>query len=162
MTIWIAFGSKGRKEQAFKTDQDNAIIYADPETTEEGEIRRYFSIFTSFVRDSLIKVGFPLCPSDCMASNPHWCQPLKAWKRYSSGWINGPTADAVLKSLILFDSRTIYGIMVGNTVRCIRCCIPPPRVMTVSSALSNTRTCKKKLSGQDLQWPEFGFCFSMI
>jgi CBS domain-containing protein len=106
---WIAFGSQGRKEQTFKTDQDNAIIYAEPEATEEEETRRYFSIFTSFVRDSLIKVGFPLCPADCMASNPHWCQPLKAWKRYCSDWINGPTADAVLKSLILFDSRPIYG-----------------------------------------------------
>ena len=27
---WIVFGSEGRKEQTFKTDQDNAIIYADP------------------------------------------------------------------------------------------------------------------------------------
>ena len=27
---WIAFGSEGRKEQTFKTDQDNAIIYAGP------------------------------------------------------------------------------------------------------------------------------------
>jgi CBS domain-containing protein len=106
---WIASGSEGRKEQTFKTDQDNAIIYADPETAEEEEIRRYFSIFTSFVRDSLIKVGFPLCPADCMASNPRWCQPLKAWKRYCSDWINEPTADAVLKSLIFFDSRPIYG-----------------------------------------------------
>jgi CBS domain-containing protein len=106
---WIASGSEGRKEQTFKTDQDNAIIYADPETTEEEEIRRYFSIFTSFVRDSLIKVGFPLCPSDCMASNPYWCQPLKAWKRYCSDWINRPTADAVLRTHTFFDSRPIYG-----------------------------------------------------
>lgn len=106
---WIASGSEGRKEQTFKTDQDNAIIYADPETTGGEEIRRYFSIFTSFVRDSLIKMGFPLCPVDCMASNPYWCQPLKAWKRYSSGWINEPNADAVLKSLLFFDFRPIYG-----------------------------------------------------
>ncbi|MFZ3138789.1 MAG: DUF294 nucleotidyltransferase-like domain-containing protein [Thermodesulfovibrionales bacterium] len=27
---WIAFGSEGRKEQTFKTDQDNALIYHDP------------------------------------------------------------------------------------------------------------------------------------
>lgn len=106
---WIACGSEGRKEQTFKTDQDNALIYADPETTEEEEIRRYFSLFTSFVTDSLIKVGFPLCRSGNMASNPRWCQPLKAWKRYCSDWINGPTADAVLQSLLFFDSRPIYG-----------------------------------------------------
>ena len=27
---WIVFGSEGRREQTYKTDQDNAIIYADP------------------------------------------------------------------------------------------------------------------------------------
>ena len=27
---WLSFGSEGRKEQTFKTDQDNAIVYADP------------------------------------------------------------------------------------------------------------------------------------
>jgi CBS domain-containing protein len=27
---WIVYGSEGRKEQTFKTDQDNAIIYEDP------------------------------------------------------------------------------------------------------------------------------------
>ena len=41
---WIVFGSEGRKEQTFKTDQDNAIIYADPERTDDAEtIRKYFS-----------------------------------------------------------------------------------------------------------------------
>ena len=29
---WIVFGSEGRREQTFKTDQDNAIVYADPRT----------------------------------------------------------------------------------------------------------------------------------
>ena len=27
---WIVLGSEGRREQTFKTDQDNALIYADP------------------------------------------------------------------------------------------------------------------------------------
>ncbi len=59
---WIVFGSEGRKEQTFKTDQDNAIIYTDPETpADDEEIRKYFSFFTLFVRDSLTRIGFPLC-----------------------------------------------------------------------------------------------------
>ncbi len=107
---WIVFGSEGRKEQTFKTDQDNAIIYEDPETpAEEEEARRYFSAFTLLVRDGLMKCGFPLCPADYMASNPRWCQPLRVWKKYFSGWINEPTAEAVLKSLIFFDFRPIHG-----------------------------------------------------
>jgi CBS domain-containing protein len=46
-----------------------------------------------------------------MASNPQWCQPLKTWKRYFSSWISEPVAESVLKSLILFDFRGLYGDM---------------------------------------------------
>jgi CBS domain-containing protein len=109
---WISFGSEGRKEQTFKTDQDNAILYEDPETPEkEAEAKRYFSAFTLLVRDSLLKCGFPPCPADYMASNPQWCQPLKVWKKYFSRWISSPTPEALLKSLIFFDFRPLYGEM---------------------------------------------------
>ena len=102
---WIVFGSEGRKEQTFKTDQDNAIIYAE----DSDEARRYFAEFTPFVRDSLIKCGFPLCPADYMASNPKWCQPLKIWKNYFYKWISTPTPEAILRSLIFFDFRPLFG-----------------------------------------------------
>jgi CBS domain-containing protein len=107
---WIVLGSEGRKEQTFKTDQDNAIIYADPEKGEDEEmIRKYFSDFALSVRDGLVKCGFPLCPADYMASNPLWCQPLRQWKKYFSTWIYTPTPEAVLKSLIFLDFRPVHG-----------------------------------------------------
>ena len=107
---WIGFGSEGRKEQTFKTDQDNAIIYADPETPAEAEAAKiYFSAFAEFVRDSLLQCGFPPCPANYMASNPLWCQPLKTWKKYFSTWISTPTADAVINSVAFFDFRPLYG-----------------------------------------------------
>jgi len=40
---WIALGSEGRKEQTFKTDQDNALIYADPASEQEESIKKIFS-----------------------------------------------------------------------------------------------------------------------
>jgi CBS domain-containing protein len=107
---WIVLGSEGRKEQTFKTDQDNAIIYADPEKTDDEEmIRKYFSAFALSVRDGLVKCGFPLCPADYMANNPLWCQPLRQWKKYFSTWIYTPTPEAVLKSLIFLDFRPVHG-----------------------------------------------------
>jgi CBS domain-containing protein len=109
---WIVYGSEGRREQTFKTDQDNAIIYADPDTVDKAEAAKtYFTAFTLLVRDSLLKCGFPVCPADYMASNPQWCQPLKTWKRYFSQWIHEPTSDAVLKSLIFFDFRPLHGAL---------------------------------------------------
>lgn len=107
---WVVFGSEGRKEQTFKTDQDNAIIYEDPENTAKAEeAKTYFSAFTLLVRDGLLKFGFPPCPADYMASNSRWCQPLGIWKKYFADWINDPTPDAVLKSLIFFDFRPLHG-----------------------------------------------------
>jgi len=107
---WIAFGSEGRKEQTFKTDQDNAIIYSDPATEEEAEAaKNYFASFAEYVRDELVQCGFPLCPANYMASNPQWCQPLRAWQKYFSLWVSTPTPDAVLHSLAFFDFRPMYG-----------------------------------------------------
>jgi len=107
---WVSLGSEGRKEQTFKTDQDNAIIFADPETaSQEEEARCYFAGFTTFVKDSLLRCGFPLCPADYMASNPRWCQPLKTWKKYVTEWVATPTPDALLSALTFFDFRPIYG-----------------------------------------------------
>ncbi len=107
---WIVFGSEGRKEQTFKTDQDNALIYADPATSADAEAaKRYFAEFAAQVRDSLIQCGFPLCPAEYMASNPKWCQPLKVWKKYFTDWISTPTPDAVLNSVTFFDFRSMCG-----------------------------------------------------
>lgn len=107
---WIVFGSEGRKEQTFKTDQDNAIIYENPTSPRKAEeAKRYFSAFTLLARNALMKCGFPSCPADYMASNPKWCQPLNVWEKYFTDWINEPVPDAVLKSLIFFDYRPIHG-----------------------------------------------------
>ncbi|OGW37456.1 MAG: hypothetical protein A2X58_09655 [Nitrospirae bacterium GWC2_56_14] len=107
---WLSFGSEGRKEQTFKTDQDNAIVYADPATPEQEEAaKQYFAAFALFVRDGLVKCGFPLCPADYMASNPKWRQPLSVWKKLFSTWIGHPTPEAILRSLIFFDFRHLHG-----------------------------------------------------
>ncbi len=107
---WVSLGSEGRKEQTFKTDQDNAVIYADPETTmQEAEIRRYFTEFTGFVKDGLLRCGFPPCPADYMPTNPKWCQPLGVWKKYISDWVSTPTPDALLNALTFFDFRPLHG-----------------------------------------------------
>ena len=109
---WIVFGSEGRKEQTFKTDQDNAIIYADPETDAGAEAaRNYFAALADYVRDGLLQCGFPPCPANYMAANPQWRQPLNTWKKYFSTWIATPTPDAVLNSVTFFDFRSMSGDM---------------------------------------------------
>ena len=107
---WIVFGSEGRKEQTFKTDQDNALIYEDPlNDREKHAAELYFEKFSLFVNDALIKCGFPRCPGNYMAGNPYWRQPLRVWKKYFTSWIMTPTPEAILFSAILFDFRPVYG-----------------------------------------------------
>jgi CBS domain-containing protein len=116
---WIAFGSEGRKEQTFKTDQDNALIYEDPGSAEAAVIaEEYFARFTQLANGSLIQCGFPPCPGDYMAKNPKWRQPLAVWKGYFSDWIDTPTPEAILYSVILFDFRPLAGdLSLGERLR---------------------------------------------
>lgn len=116
---WIAFGSEGRKEQTFKTDQDNALVYRDPDTPEEAKrAEEYFDRFTAGVNEALIQCGFPPCPGNYMASNRKWRQPFSAWKGYFADWIDTPTPEAILYSVILFDFRPLYGdLSLGDRLR---------------------------------------------
>ena len=107
---WLLMGSEGRREQTFKTDQDNAIVYADP--VDDGEAARaksYFERFAAEAIDHLVNCGYPLCQGEIMARNPRWCQPLTVWKGYFQHWINAPDPLELMHSTIFFDFRSGYG-----------------------------------------------------
>jgi CBS domain-containing protein len=107
---WLLMGSEGRREQTFKTDQDNAIIYADPKTDDERKrAESFFPRFAAEAIDHLVKCGYPLCPGDIMAGNPRWCQPLSVWKSRFQHWIDAPDPVELLHSTIFFDFRSGYG-----------------------------------------------------
>jgi len=107
---WIVFGSEGRKEQTFKTDQDNGLIYlAPPSPEQEAEARDYFAKLAARVTNGLIRVGFPPCPANYMASNLEWCQPASVWRRYFKQWVDEPIPDNLLKFIVFFDMRPLFG-----------------------------------------------------
>ena len=103
-------GSEGRREQTFKTDQDNAILYADPEDEKQkADAEDYFKVFAQKAIDHLVNCGYPLCPGEIMAINPKWCQPLSVWKGYFSTWISAPDPAELLNATIFFDFRSGFG-----------------------------------------------------
>ncbi len=107
---WLLMGSEGRREQTFKTDQDNAILYADPANEEEkNTAEKYFKEFAVKAIDHLVNCGYPLCPGEIMAINPKWCQPLSVWKGYFSKWIDAPDPAELLNATIFFDFRSGFG-----------------------------------------------------
>lgn len=109
---WLTFGSEGRREQTFKTDQDNAIIYETPPRDEEQIkiARLYFRRFGKTAIEHLEACGYPLCPGKMMASNPRWRKPYQAWRDYFDQWMNTPEPEQVLNATIFFDFRPEYGM----------------------------------------------------
>ncbi|MGV8892315.1 MAG: DUF294 nucleotidyltransferase-like domain-containing protein [Burkholderiaceae bacterium] len=109
---WLAFGSEGRQEQTFSTDQDNGIIFVPPHGADAGvitELRKSFLQFASTVNVGLDACGFPLCEGNIMARNPEWCLTLDEWKTRFATWICEPAPLALLHSSIFFDLRPLFG-----------------------------------------------------
>lgn len=112
---WMLFGSEGRFEQTFFTDQDNGIVFV-PEEIENGDpeksveaLRKAFLPFALAVNQALDRCGFPLCAGQIMASNPDWCLSLAEWQDKFRRWIRQPEPEALLNASIFFDFRGLYG-----------------------------------------------------
>lgn len=108
---WLAFGSEGREEQGFVTDQDNGLVFmAGPDDDVDGW-RQSFLELAREMNDALHACGFERCKGKIMASNPEWCLSLAEWKARFSSWIRATTPTAILNSTIFFDFRPVFGEM---------------------------------------------------
>jgi CBS domain-containing protein len=106
---FMILGSDGRREQTLKTDQDNAIVFADVPSRSLDEVQAYFLQFGEKVCGWLDQAGYDFCEGEIMAKNPKWCQPLGVWKNNFSNWIHAAQPEDLLQSSIFFDFRLGYG-----------------------------------------------------
>ena len=106
---WVAFGSEGRFEQTFSTDQDNGLIFVAPEGAGVEETRERLLPFAREVNEALDACGFPLCEGNIMASNPALCLTLDEWMAKMGGWLAASIPQALLDAAICFDLRSIHG-----------------------------------------------------
>lgn len=102
---FIAMGSEGRGEQTLKTDQDNAIIFAE----QSEDNKNYFLRLSVIINENLHKIGYARCEGDLMAGNPEWCNHVDEWKHIFATWINNPVGLNVLDSSLFFDMRLVFG-----------------------------------------------------
>ncbi|HNQ63335.1 MAG TPA: DUF294 nucleotidyltransferase-like domain-containing protein [Syntrophorhabdaceae bacterium] len=109
---WVGLGSEGRDEQTMLTDQDNMIIYGEPEHNDKTKesIDAYFLEFSNRAVEALHRVGFEKCKGGVMPSNEKWRGSMDGWKRrledritYERGIFES------LDVIILTDARFIYG-----------------------------------------------------
>jgi PAS domain S-box-containing protein len=106
---FMALGSQARGEQTLVTDQDNALVYADPAPGKDAEAGEYFRAVGQKVCGWLAGAGYPLCAGEAMASNPKWCRPLSAWKGYFDGWAAVTDPQSLLDVNVFFDFRCVAG-----------------------------------------------------
>jgi CBS domain-containing protein len=106
---WLVLGSEGRREQTIRTDQDNALVWEDPPPGYRETAERWFGAFAERVIAGLVRLGYPRCPADAMASNPKWRQPLSVWRSYFGDWIRDTTPEHLTYSSIYLDFRPVAG-----------------------------------------------------
>jgi len=106
---WLAFGSEGRFEQTFSTDQDNGIVFASHAGASPDTVRERLLPFAHAVNAGLDACGFPLCKGQVMASNPAMCLSLDEWQARIGGWVTTPEPNDLLNAAIFFDLRPLHG-----------------------------------------------------
>ena len=106
---WLAFGSEGRLEQTFYTDQDNGIIFNVPQGETADAMRQKLLPMARRINEALDSCGFPLCKGDIMASNPRWCLSREEWQQKFTAWVDNGSPDDLLNASIFFDFRSLYG-----------------------------------------------------
>lgn len=104
---WTAFGSEGRHEQTFATDQDNGIIFGD--VPDPDRVRERVLPHAQRINETLARCGYALCKGNVMAGNPECCLSLGEWQRRFDAWIDSGDPEALLKASIFFDFRPVFG-----------------------------------------------------
>jgi CBS domain-containing protein len=105
---WLAFGSEGRLEQTFSSDQDNGLIFVTHDSAPSAA-REKLLPFAREVNEALAACGFPLCKGNVMASNPELCLSADEWRAKMARWIESSVPKALLEAAICFDFRAIHG-----------------------------------------------------
>lgn len=103
---FLVLGSEGRGEQTLKTDQDNAMIYADDLSREEVAM---LANFAEELIAGLIAIGIPECPGGVMAKNPFWRRSQREWLAVVDRWIDEPDGESILRFCMFCDLRTVVG-----------------------------------------------------
>ena len=87
---WLAFGSEGREEQTFSTDQDNGIVFICTDIMDREHTQLRMLELARDVNADLDRCGFLLCSGKIMAGNPELCLTLEEWEERFADWIRTP------------------------------------------------------------------------
>lgn len=106
---FLAVGSAGRMEQTLWSDQDNAIVFAEPPQDRRSEAETYFRQLAERVFEWLQAAGYPPCPGNVLCTNPQWRKTKAEWGDMLKEWIAEPEWESIRYLLMVADMRCLYG-----------------------------------------------------
>lgn len=124
---WIAFGSQGRSEQTFATDQDNGLVLVDG--TPAHERARWLELGQR-VNQALDACGCALCRGGVMAGQPDCCLGVDEWCGRFDHWMEHGAPQDLLNASIYFDLRALTGrqdLVASMRSRIVRRAVALPR-----------------------------------
>ncbi|APE29036.1 DUF294 nucleotidyltransferase-like domain-containing protein [Aurantiacibacter gangjinensis] len=102
----VVFGSLARQEQLIGSDQDNGFVIGGEM---DDAARDYFAQLGGRISDILDAAGYDYCKGGIMAKNTGQRLTLAEWRDRYARWITQPDEDAILRSTIYFDMRSVHG-----------------------------------------------------
>ncbi len=108
----LVLGSAGRGESLLAMDQDNAIVFEQPQDADEGErqaLDAWFAEFGARVNAMLDTAGVPLCKGGVMARNERWRGSERTWLERVRSWLSHAGPEDLLHVDIFFDLRRACG-----------------------------------------------------
>jgi len=107
---WMSVGSDGRREQALRTDMDNALVFESGPNEQTDEANRtVFLQLTKRVVNSMVECGFSRCQGGVMASNPRWCQTSAEWLAEIERIAQSTEPESLFRGIVLYDLRFVAG-----------------------------------------------------
>jgi CBS domain-containing protein len=106
---FVLFGSGGRSEQTYLSDQDNGIVYDDPPAHLMDVTEAYFQKLSEQIDSSLQTTGFPPCTGMVVCSSSKWRRSVSDWNSQTELWKSDPTWEHIRYLLVLADIRPLYG-----------------------------------------------------
>ena len=106
---WINMGSSARYEQTIGADQDNALIFAEPDPEKAEAADEYFKRLSDLVVNGLVRCGFPECPQGIMATHAEWRRSENGWNHFLEEWLRTCDPSRTRMILSLLDYRPIWG-----------------------------------------------------
>lgn len=106
---FVAVGSAGRSEQTLWSDQDNAIVYAEPGEERAEAAETYFRLLSERAHSWLKAAGYPPCPGNVLCTNAQWRKPASEWEAMLLRWFDDPGWEAVRYLLMIADLRCVSG-----------------------------------------------------